>query len=258
MAGLLVPLSNASPAASRSPAHDSGSGWFATSYQCGAFIRDSMPIYPGAFRMSPSAPQRYPPSTVGCEPHGRCGRHHHKFINASRNCTVRTSSSNWRLRRSKNVDASCALEKPADLGPSRPTPRPSYVSRRPDRPAGAPAAWRPRSPAEQRRKPITPGTHKLLRALADALDLRGPPRSHRPENVHPFWTYPSRDAYPNTPTNRQCLSPLDRSSLSTTWPSEPEGLFELIREARPVTTHDGHPRGGPEELPGEQPCVKDR
>ena len=51
MAGLLVPLSNASPAASRSPAHDSGSGRFAIPFQCGSFIRDSMPVYPGAFTL---------------------------------------------------------------------------------------------------------------------------------------------------------------------------------------------------------------
>jgi hypothetical protein len=39
---------NASPATSRPPAHDSGSSWFATPCLYGSFIRDSMPVYPGA------------------------------------------------------------------------------------------------------------------------------------------------------------------------------------------------------------------
>ncbi len=40
---------NASPAALRLRAHDSGSGWVATPFLCGCFIRDSNPVYPGAF-----------------------------------------------------------------------------------------------------------------------------------------------------------------------------------------------------------------
>ena len=39
---------NASPATSRPPAHDSGSSWFATPCLYGSFVRDSMPVYPGA------------------------------------------------------------------------------------------------------------------------------------------------------------------------------------------------------------------
>jgi len=39
----------ASPVALRPLAHDSGSGWFATPFLCGSFIRDSEPVYPGAF-----------------------------------------------------------------------------------------------------------------------------------------------------------------------------------------------------------------
>ena len=40
---------SASPVALRQLAHDSGSGWFATPFLCGSFIRDSEPVYPGAF-----------------------------------------------------------------------------------------------------------------------------------------------------------------------------------------------------------------
>jgi hypothetical protein len=40
---------NASPASLRPPAHDSGSGRFATPSLRGSFIRDSKPVYPGAF-----------------------------------------------------------------------------------------------------------------------------------------------------------------------------------------------------------------
>ena len=40
---------NASPASLRLPAHDWGSGRFATPFLCGSFIRDSKPVYPGAF-----------------------------------------------------------------------------------------------------------------------------------------------------------------------------------------------------------------
>ena len=42
-------LSFASPATSRSPAPDSGPRRFATPFSCGSLIRDSMPVYPGAF-----------------------------------------------------------------------------------------------------------------------------------------------------------------------------------------------------------------
>src|SRR5437870_3170831 len=49
MAGLRVPLSFASPATLRSPAPDSGPRRCATPFLCGSFIRDSMPVYPGAF-----------------------------------------------------------------------------------------------------------------------------------------------------------------------------------------------------------------
>ena len=40
---------NASPASLRLPAHDSGSGRFATPFLRGSFIHDSKPVYPGAF-----------------------------------------------------------------------------------------------------------------------------------------------------------------------------------------------------------------
>jgi hypothetical protein len=40
---------NASPAVLPPPAHDSKSGWFATPFLCGSFIRYSMPVSPGAF-----------------------------------------------------------------------------------------------------------------------------------------------------------------------------------------------------------------
>jgi hypothetical protein len=48
MAGLHVPLSNASPTPLRTTAHDSGSGWIATPSLYGSYIRDSLPVYPGA------------------------------------------------------------------------------------------------------------------------------------------------------------------------------------------------------------------
>ena len=41
---------NASPTVSPPPAHDSGSGWIAGPFPCGSFIRDSLPVYPGAIR----------------------------------------------------------------------------------------------------------------------------------------------------------------------------------------------------------------
>jgi hypothetical protein len=53
MAGLCVPLSNASPATSRPPAHDSGSGWTATPFQCGSFVRYSMPVLIPALSLRP-------------------------------------------------------------------------------------------------------------------------------------------------------------------------------------------------------------
>jgi len=40
---------NASPAALRPPAHDSGPRWCAIPFLCGSLIRYSMPVYPGAF-----------------------------------------------------------------------------------------------------------------------------------------------------------------------------------------------------------------
>ena len=43
-----VPLSTLRPAASRPPTHDSGSGWIATPFLCGSFIRSFPPVYPGA------------------------------------------------------------------------------------------------------------------------------------------------------------------------------------------------------------------
>ena len=40
---------NASPGVLPPPAHDSGSGWLATPFLYDSFIRNSMPVYPGAF-----------------------------------------------------------------------------------------------------------------------------------------------------------------------------------------------------------------
>jgi len=40
---------NASAATSRSPPHSSGPGWFARPFPYDSFIRNSMPVYPGAF-----------------------------------------------------------------------------------------------------------------------------------------------------------------------------------------------------------------
>ncbi len=40
---------NASPMVLPPSAHDSGPGWFAIPFLCGSFIRNSMPVYPGAF-----------------------------------------------------------------------------------------------------------------------------------------------------------------------------------------------------------------
>ena len=47
--GLRVPLSNASAAVSPPPPHSSGPGWFARPFPYDSFIRNSMPVYPGAF-----------------------------------------------------------------------------------------------------------------------------------------------------------------------------------------------------------------
>ena len=49
----------ASPVALRSPAPDSGSGWCATPYLYGSFIRDSMPVYPGAFDLYMISPRTF-------------------------------------------------------------------------------------------------------------------------------------------------------------------------------------------------------
>jgi len=47
-----MPLSNASSATLRPPSHGSGPGWFATPSLYDSFIRDSMPVYPGAIQSS--------------------------------------------------------------------------------------------------------------------------------------------------------------------------------------------------------------
>ena len=47
---LRIPLSNASSAASRPPSQGWGPGWLATPSLYDSFIRDSMPVYPGAIR----------------------------------------------------------------------------------------------------------------------------------------------------------------------------------------------------------------
>jgi len=43
---------NASRAASRLPAHDSGPGWLATPYLCDSCIRNFTPVYPGALHLA--------------------------------------------------------------------------------------------------------------------------------------------------------------------------------------------------------------
>ena len=45
---------NASRAALRLPAHDSGPGWLATPYLYDSFIRDFPPVYPGALQLRPN------------------------------------------------------------------------------------------------------------------------------------------------------------------------------------------------------------
>src|SRR2546428_5480496 len=59
------PPVNASRAALRLPAHDSGPGWLATPYLYDSCIRDFTPVYPGALRLGPIShkalrPQRIP------------------------------------------------------------------------------------------------------------------------------------------------------------------------------------------------------
>jgi len=44
---------NASRAALRLPAHDSGPGWLATPYLYDSFIRNFPPVYPGALQLRP-------------------------------------------------------------------------------------------------------------------------------------------------------------------------------------------------------------
>src|SRR5258707_1198503 len=48
---------NASRAASRLPAHDSGPGWLATPYLYDSCIRDFTPVYPGALQLRPKFPK---------------------------------------------------------------------------------------------------------------------------------------------------------------------------------------------------------
>ena len=59
-----MPLSHASSAASRPPSQGWGPGWLATPSLYDSFIRDSMPVYPGAIqscaRSAPARP-RWPP-----------------------------------------------------------------------------------------------------------------------------------------------------------------------------------------------------
>jgi len=50
---------NASRAASRLPAHDSGPGWLATPYLYDSCIRDFTPVYPGALQLRPKFPKLY-------------------------------------------------------------------------------------------------------------------------------------------------------------------------------------------------------
>ena len=50
---------NATPAALRPPAHDPGPGWFVRPFLYGSFIRDSMPVYPGAY---PTPPHSHTPT----------------------------------------------------------------------------------------------------------------------------------------------------------------------------------------------------
>jgi len=54
---------NASPAMLPPPAHDSGSGWVASPFLYGSFIRNSPPVYPGAFAY-PLPPFTTPPTTA--------------------------------------------------------------------------------------------------------------------------------------------------------------------------------------------------
>jgi hypothetical protein len=47
---------NASRAALRLPAHDSGPGWLATPYLYDSCIRDFPPVYPGALQLASKTP----------------------------------------------------------------------------------------------------------------------------------------------------------------------------------------------------------
>jgi hypothetical protein len=53
---------NASRAALRLPAHDSGPGWLATPYLYDSCIRDFTPVYPGALQLGSRTPQTALPS----------------------------------------------------------------------------------------------------------------------------------------------------------------------------------------------------
>jgi hypothetical protein len=56
------PPVNASRAALRLPAHDSGPGWLATPYLYDSCIRDFTPVYPGALRLGPITDRSTPPA----------------------------------------------------------------------------------------------------------------------------------------------------------------------------------------------------
>src|SRR3989442_13833275 len=68
---LQIPLSNASSAVLRPPSHGSGPEWFATPSLCDSFIRDFVPVYPGAVRYtSPMPPAPIGERIVRSEAHG--------------------------------------------------------------------------------------------------------------------------------------------------------------------------------------------
>jgi hypothetical protein len=56
---------NASPVVLPPPAHDSGTGWFAIPFLCGSFIRNSMPVYPGAFPDTSDSRRSDKPPEIG-------------------------------------------------------------------------------------------------------------------------------------------------------------------------------------------------
>src|SRR5262245_26321394 len=65
IAGLRVPLSNASGTTSRSSPHDSGSSWVASPSKCEFLLRYTMPVYPGASPgQSRAAPGPRPSSCI--------------------------------------------------------------------------------------------------------------------------------------------------------------------------------------------------